>query len=276
MDRLLGQESIVALGDTQTDRYWQHLRGVVPAFNTEFFNDAWLQETGAVVGMAAAGRGNTQILSIDGKDLVLRHYKRGGYVSKVSEDRYLWTGLDSARPFNELSFLVHLYELELPVPRPYGAEVVRSGASYSGSLLTYRVPGLTLAESFIQNKMTPDLWHQLGLTIALFHKHGICHADLNAHNILMSVDSETDTDTDTETSATDVEQSDTDPEDKIRVLVLDFDRASFKDPKQSDWQHKILSRLQRSLLKIADKYQSGLLEIAWQTVLDGFHGKPRV
>lgn len=253
---LLGQEKIVALGDTQTDRYWQHLKDVVPEFSRDYFDDQWLQDAGAVVGMAAAGRGNTQILSVDGHKLVLRHYKRGGYISKVSEDRYLWTGLEAARPFHELSFLTHLSSLDLPVPEPFGAEVVRSGASYSGSLLTYRVPGLTLAESFVQDRMTPDLWHRLGQTIAQFHKYGICHADLNAHNILMS--------------------GDEDSADDLKVVVLDFDRASLKDPKQSDWQHKILTRLQRSLLKIADKHQSALLEIAWQTVLDGFHGKPRV
>ncbi len=255
-DMLYGQESIVALEDTQSDRYWQHLSDIVPEFRADYFNDSWLQETGVVVGLASAGRGNTQILAVNGQELVLRHYKRGGYVSKLSEERYLWTGLDSTRPFHELSFLTHLQAIRLPVPKPYAAEVIRNGASYSGSLLTYRVPGLTLAESFIENKMTPDLWHDLGGVIALFHAQGICHADLNAHNILMRAEPE--------------------PDDGPGIVVLDFDRAAFKDPGQSDWQHKVLSRLQRSLLKIADKYQSALLEIAWQTVLDGFHGKPRL
>ncbi len=253
---LLGQESIVALGDTQTDRYWQHLRGVAPAFNHEYFNDEWLAQADAVVGTASAGRGNTQIVSLDGKELVLRHYKRGGYASKVSEDQYLWTGLDSARPFHEFAILVHLSELQLPVAKPYAAEVVRHGASYSGSLLTYRLPGLTLAEAFVSDQLTPDLWHQVGRTIALFHKQAICHADLNAHNIIVRPELPVSN-----------EQS---------VVLLDFDRASIKDPNQLDWQHKILSRLQRSLLKIAAKHQLGLLEIAWQTVLDGVQGKARV
>jgi len=253
---LLGQDSIVALGDTQTDRYWQYINGVKPRFNRDFFNDDWLQESGAIVGAALAGRGNAQFLSMDGEDLVLRHYKRGGYASKVSENQYLWTGLDTARPFHELSILVHMVGLHLPVPRPYGAEVVRNGASYSGSLLTYRIPGVTLAEAFVGDQMTPDLWHRVGMTIKLFHEEGICHADLNAHNIIVRLDMPT------------VSQR--------SVALLDFDRASLKDPSQSDWQHKILARLQRSLLKIAHNHQSGLLEIAWQTVLDGVQGKARV
>lgn len=253
---LLGQENIVALGDTQSDRYWQHLNGVVPTFNREYFNDAWLQETNAVVGLANAGRGNTQFLSLSEQELVLRHYKRGGYVSKVSEDRYLWTGLEATRPFHELSILAHLNSLRLPVPKPYAAEVIRSGASYTGSLLTYRLPGSTLAEAFVNDVMTPDLWHQVGVTIALFHKHGVCHADLNAHNVLILTEQ--------------------DAVGESIVSLIDFDRASIKDAEQNEWQHKTVIRLQRSLLKIADKNKSGLLEIAWQTLLDGVHGKSRV
>lgn len=252
----LNQESIIALGDTQADRYWQHVRNTQPAFNHHFFSDEWLQDAKSIVGVASAGRGNTHFIELDGELLVLRHYKRGGYVSKVSEDRYLWTGLQSARPFHELSVLVHLNALDLPAPKPYAAEVIRSGASYSGSLITYRVPGLTLAQAFLQDKMTPDLWHQVGLTIRSFHSHGVCHADLNAHNILVHWDE------------TIVGQS--------SVALLDFDRATLKDAKQADWQHKVLTRLQRSLLKVADKHNSALLEIAWQTVLDGAHGKSRV
>ena len=253
---LLGQDNIVALGDTQTDRHWQHLSDVVPAFNHEYFNDAWLSETNAIVGVASAGRGSTQFLSLSGQELVLRHYKRGGYVSKVSEDRYLWTGLDTARPFHELSILAHLHQLKLPVPRPYGAEVIRTGASYSGSLLTYRLPGVTLAEAFVNDEMTPDLWHQIGTTIAVFQRHGVCHADLNAHNVLV--------------------RTDQDDIDNSIVSLIDFDRASLKDPEQSDWQHKTVFRLQRSLHKIADKNQLALLEVAWQTLMDGVHGKSRV
>jgi len=253
---LLGQDGIVALGDTQSDRYWQHLGGVKPDFSRDYFNDEWLAQANAVVGVASAGRGNTQLLSLDGEDLVLRHYKRGGYASKLSEDQYLWTGSDTARPFHELSILAHLVELQLPVPKPYAAEVVRNGASYSGSLLTYRIPGITLAEAFSNEQMTPDLWHRVGSTIKLFLEEGICHADLNAHNVMI--------------------RPDLTPVSVKSVALLDFDRASLKDPNQTDWQHKIMSRLQRSLLKIASKNQSGLLEIAWQTVLDGVQGKARV
>lgn len=253
---LLGQDSIVALGDSQSDRYWQHMGAAKPAFSRDYFSDEWLEQAKAVVGVASAGRGNTQFLSLDGEQLVLRHYKRGGYVSKVSENQYLWTGLEAARPFHELSILAHLNALRLPVPKAYAAEVVRNGASYSGSLLTYRIPGITLAEAFISEQMSPDFWHQIGAIIKRFHKQGICHADLNAHNIMVCPELDA------------VHQG--------SVSLLDFDRASLKDPDQTEWQHKTLSRLQRSLLKIADKHQSGLLEIAWQTVLDGVQGKARV
>jgi len=215
---LRGQDRIVALGDTQSDRYWQHLDDAQPAFSRDYFNDGWLEKAGAVVGVASAGRGNTQILSLEGHELVLRHYKRGGYVSKVSEDRYLWTGLEAARPFQELSIMTHVHSIGLPVPKPYAAEVVRAGASYSGSLLTYRLPGITLGHAFIQDLMTPDLWHHVGETISLFHRHGVCHADLNAHNILVQPDLPVDS--------------------PGSVALLDFDRASLKDPEQSDWQHK--------------------------------------
>jgi len=253
---LLGQERLVSTADATTDHFWQHIADVHPSFSQNYFNDDWLQNEQAVVGLAKAGRGNTKLISIAGNELVLRHYKRGGYASKLSENRYLWRGLDSLRPFQELAMLVHLAALKLPVSQPYAAEVVRSGASYSGSLITYRLPGSTLGELFVHDQMTPDLWHQVGQVIALFHQHGVCHADLNAHNILV--------------------RRDQDPTADGSIALLDFDRACIKDPNQPEWQHKVVSRLQRSLLKIAAHNQRGLLEIAWQTLLDGVHGKARV
>jgi len=253
---LLGQNRIVATDDAETDRYWRHVENVQPSFSANYFNDDWLNNANAVVGLANTGRGNTQLLSIEGEELVLRHYRRGGYASKLSEDRYFWRGLDAVRPFQELAMLVHLAELKLPVSQPYAAEVVRSGASYSGSLITYLLPGTTLGEAFVNDQMSPDLWHQVGRVIALFHQQGVCHADLNAYNILVRTDEV--------------------PTAVGSVTLLDFDRASIKDPAQTEWQHKVLSRLQRSLLKIAARHQRALLEIAWQTILDGVEGKPRI
>jgi 3-deoxy-D-manno-octulosonic acid kinase len=56
-----------------------------------------------------------------------------------------------------------------------------------------------------------------------FHAAGACHADLNAHNILLDQEG--------------------------KAWLLDFDRGRFRAP--GAWQARNLARLERSLRKIA-------------------------
>jgi tRNA A-37 threonylcarbamoyl transferase component Bud32 len=87
------------------------------------------------------------------------------------------------------------------------------------------------------------VWRAIGAAIARLHRHGVDHADLNAHNILLDKNA--------------------------AVSVIDFDRGRLRAP--GAWTASNLSRLQRSLTKIAaglppDRYTPD----SWQQLLAGY------
>ena len=84
-----------------------------------------------------------------------------------------------------------------------------------------------------------EIWHRVGATVAAFHTAGICHADLNAHNIL-------------------IDHSDA-------VHLIDFDRGSVRVP--GSWMGSNLKRLSRSLVKLGGPSPTSQ---AWQALLDGY------
>src|SRR3546814_5413034 len=49
---------------------------------------------------------------------VLRRYRRGGLMAKVSVDRYVWGGVGATRSFAEFELLRFMHDSGLPVPRP--------------------------------------------------------------------------------------------------------------------------------------------------------------
>ena len=53
----------------------------------------------------AGGRGTVAFLRDDARRWVLRHYRRGGAVARVLDDRYLYTGADRTRGFREWRLL---------------------------------------------------------------------------------------------------------------------------------------------------------------------------
>ncbi len=199
----------------------------LPEFHANLFEPAWLQSAGAITGLAEAGRGSTYFLKIAGQELVLRQYRRGGWVRHLSTCHYVWLGLERTRALHEFQLLTDLYTRGLPVPQPYACEVIRRGLVYSASLMTCRIPGDSLAERILGNTIISDEWHAVGECVALFHAHGVWHADLNAHNVLL-----------------DVEQG---------VSLLDFDKAQIKSVRKKPWMQQNIMRLQRSVQKICEQ-----------------------
>src|SRR5690606_34318476 len=49
---------------------------------------------------------------------VLRRYRRGGLIARLSPDRYIWTGAAATRSFAEFKLLSFMHDTGLPVPRP--------------------------------------------------------------------------------------------------------------------------------------------------------------
>ena len=204
----------------------------------------WWAERGAVTA-AGEGRGSTSMIEADGRSLVLRHYRRGGLVARISADRYLWRGADRTRSFQEWQLLYLMHRAGLPVPQPLAAGFRRTGRTYTADLLVQRIPDvLSLAEALRVGPLSIGVWVAIGRALRQFHARGICHADLNAHNVLLGVQDG-------------------------KVWLIDFDRGTLRTP--GWWCDANLVRLQRSLQKIAAQQGVERFTAAdWQALLDSY------
>ncbi|OLO08669.1 3-deoxy-D-manno-octulosonic acid kinase [Salinicola sp. MH3R3-1] len=213
---------------------------ILPAFGEAWLEpDAWA-ERGLVVG-SAPGRGASQFLEIDEHQWVLRPYRRGGMVAKVSRADYLWTGLERTRGFREMRLTRALFEQGLPVPAPVATLVVRHGLSYRAALITERLANSqALAERLAE--ASPALLADVGATIRRFHDAGLDHVDLNARNLLVSADD--------------------------KIWLIDFDRCRLRP--QGAWRQRNLSRLKRSL----ERFSPTGARASYDLVIEGYHGAP--
>jgi 3-deoxy-D-manno-octulosonic acid kinase len=159
-----------------------------------------------------------------GSRWVLRHYRRGGLIAKLSQDSYLWSGAARTRSFAEWRLLAELRRRGLPVPAPIAAHYVRGLFTYRADLITELLPGTrTLTDSITGHDLSEAAWRAVGKTIGAFHREGVHHADLNANNILLA-------------------------DNGADVYVLDFDRGRIEA--RGGWEDAVLARLRRSLDKI--------------------------
>lgn len=210
-------------------------------FDERWFEAAHWQRLGALRG-SARGRGNTHFFDSDERSYALRHYRRGGLVARLLGDRYLDTGAERSRPLREFRVTQRLQRFGLPVAPVVAARHRAAGLFSSGDLITLRLEGVrTLAECLRDAMQTID-WTAIGATIARFHAVGLCHADLNAHNLLVDRQG--------------------------RWSLIDFDRARFRE--RGLWQDANLVRLRRSLLKLNDQAGLTLDENLWHALLLGY------
>ena len=192
------------------------------------------------------GRGGVWFVETPAGACVLRHYHRGGLAARVSADRYFWAGAKRSRAFREFRLLDHLVGAGLPAPAPIAARYVRSGMTYVADLLVRRIPATdTLAERLARSALDSSLAGRIGATIARFHAAGACHADLNAHNILI--------------------------DERGVVSLIDFDRGRLRTLALS-WQQANLARLHLSLMKLdARKRIAGFDAEFWHPLLAAYH-----
>ena len=90
-----------------------------------WFDPIWWSRRGEVRD-SAEGRGAALFIEADGRQLVLRHYRRGGWIASWSTDRYLWQGGALTRSFIEWHLLYVMRRAGLPVPMPIAACYRRS------------------------------------------------------------------------------------------------------------------------------------------------------
>ena len=209
----------------------------------EWFELTYWQARGELDG-SARGRGTTHYIKANGNRLVLRHYRRGGLMAHLSADRYRWRDEESTRPFTEWRLTYRLHRAGLPVPAPVGARYRHAGSTYTGDLITERLPTVgSLTECLRTGALSVVTWIAIGRCIRRFHDLGVCHADLNAHNILLSEEG--------------------------AVYLIDFDRATLRKP--GIWSDGNLVRLRRSLEKVTwGMPPERFGESDWHGLLDGY------
>jgi 3-deoxy-D-manno-octulosonic acid kinase len=169
------------------------------------------------------GRGSVSFVDAPFGASVLRHYRRGGLIARALNDVYFWSGENRTRAFAEFRLLAALRDANLPVPAPVAARYERNGLIYRADLLTRRIDNaVTFAESLQTGKADGDIAQRIGDTLARFHAAGACHADLNAHNILITAD---------------------------EIWLVDFDRGILRTP-EATWRRANVARLHRSCMKV--------------------------
>ena len=158
----------------------------------------------SMIRVKQAGRGSVSYFTHAEKSMVHKHYLRGGLVSKLIFDRYLWLKVELTRSFVEFRALEEMSQLGLPVPRPIAARVKRSGISYTADLITEKLDNTkTLGDCLYDQSVSEQIFSTIGETIANFHETGCYHPDLNVENILI--------------------------DESQKVFLLDFDRWKRKE-----------------------------------------------
>jgi len=214
--------------------------------SAEWFDPAYWHKRGELEG-GARGRGTSYFVRGEGRSYVLRHYRRGGLAARFLGDRYRFAGEEHTRPFAEWQLTYRLHRAGLPVPAPVAARYRQEGGSYTGDIITERLAVVgTLAECLATAALSVVTWVSIGRCLRRFHDLGVCHADLNAHNVLLSEEG---------------------------VYLVDFDRCQLRAPGM--WRDANLVRLRRSLEKVtwalpADRFG----EADWHALLDGYRQSP--
>lgn len=195
---------------------------------------------------ASGGRGATLFIDCAGQPCVLRHYYRGGAIGRLISDQFFWLGESMTRCFCEWLLLEQLTQMGLPVPRPVAARYSRSGLVYRADLITARLPDVApFSARLAEGGVSAEVWGRVGECIARFHRAGVWHADLNAHNV----------------------QIDT----ADRIFLLDFDRGRIRSAARG-WQQSNLARLHRSLTKISAQ-SAGAVQFSareWSWLTEGY------
>jgi 3-deoxy-D-manno-octulosonic acid kinase len=166
------------------------------------------------------GRGGAWFIQTGEGDAVLRHYLRGGIAAHLSRDGHLWRGINRVRSFAEFRLLRILREKKLPVPMPFAAWYRREGLTYRAAILMQRLPDVQSLATLATRDEAP--WDVTGQLIASFHRAGLDHADLNAHNVLFDAQG--------------------------RGWMIDVDGSHLRIP-ATPWREANLQRLLRSLRK---------------------------
>lgn len=189
-------------------------------YESFFDRDEILKDSKTV---SCSGRGQTLLYSKDGRELVLRHYKRGGFFGKIVKDRFFIFESNAHRALDEFKLLDYMLSKGLPVPKPVIAREIRSTLSVTQDIVIERLNGYKdLSYVISKRELTEAEYTNIGKTIYLFFKENIFHTDLNIRNILINEEG--------------------------KVAIIDFDKC-FCTKLSIDMKKSMINRLLRSFKK---------------------------
>ena len=231
---------------------------IVKSTGGRFLIDGIQQQATVFEPVSSGGRGQAWFLELGELSAVLRVYQRGGLMAKFNRQTYLGWAAEKSRSFLEWRLLQWMLDQGLPVPKPVAASIChwpfRLSPFYHAHILVQRIPNAkTLDQILSEQPLQAQQWQDIGLCIARFHNAGVCHADLNANNILL------------------------DPADI--VYLIDFDKSKritevaeaglLSD--QAQWKTANLQRLKRSLIKQQALHAHyHFTEENWQVLIAGY------
>ena len=222
--------------------FWQFDQSCFDDMSEKYFTAEYWQANNSVIGQEC-GRGTTWFVEHEGAKLVLRHYLRGGMMRHLSRDRYKFSAYNSTRSIAEFNILHALLKKNLPVPTPAAAQIIKRGLFYRADLLTHKIPDAQDLIQILRQAQSATFYQQLGKMIAIFHRQGVYHADLNIQNILQDKDG--------------------------KFWLIDFDRARILTP-QKKWQEATLNRLKRSFEKERSRFDIKWSESDWTALMQGY------
>jgi 3-deoxy-D-manno-octulosonic-acid transferase len=192
-----------------------------------------------------SGRGKVHRFAHQGRQYLLRHYRRGGLAAKLAQDSFWRQPTQQSRAMKELIMLRVLRGWNLPVPLAVAVQQARGPLRYRADIVLAWIEGSrNLVQLLRERALSPSEWSTVGQAVGLIHQHQAFHADLNAHNLLL--------------------------DDKGLAWVVDFDKCYFRGGEE--WKARNLARLLRSLRKESSKFAGfQWQESDWQLFLNGYH-----
>lgn len=193
--------------------------------------------------VSSGGRGGAWFIDTGCGYIVLRQYRRGGLVARISEQSYVYTREQDVRSVAEFRLLDHLVTLGLPVPKPVAAWYRKvSGLSYKAAIIIERLEDTTPLAELIPVLDLAD-WEVIGATVRRFHDAGVNHADLNCFNVLVRGSS---------------------------YFLIDFDKGRIMPAKAAEkWKTGNLERFARSIRKVSG---NSVLDRVWDSFMNGYNG----